>query len=70
MWAKGALPARLRHGMDRWIEALRAPRLDVPPLSEETRQELTALYAEDIHRLEQRIDRDLASWRVPCARAV
>ena len=62
--AKRSLPAGVRHRLDRWIEALRAPRLEAPALSDEVRRELEALYAEDLGRLEQRIGRSLAPWRV------
>jgi hypothetical protein len=57
-----ALPGRLHDGAQRWIERVRAPRLEVPPLPDETRARLAALYAEDIARLEARIGRDLGGW--------
>lgn len=63
--AKRSLPGPLRHGMDRWIEALRSPLLEVPPLSDETRRELASLYAQDVARLEERLGRDLKSWLAP-----
>jgi hypothetical protein len=57
-----SLPGGLRSGVQGWIERVRASRLEVPPLPDETRFRLAALYADDVSRLEARIGRDLGGW--------
>jgi len=55
-----AMPKRARERIRR------RPRDEKPtrsaPLSEETRQRLIDLFADDIHRVERLIDRDLSTW--------
>jgi hypothetical protein len=59
------LPGTVRDPLDRWIEAARARRLDVPALPEELRHELASLYANDIAHLQQRSGCDLSGWLTP-----
>jgi len=63
--AKLRLPGLIQDTMDRWIEASRARRLEVPELPKELQRELVSLYAEDIAHLQQRIGRDLQAWLMP-----
>lgn len=60
--ARRSLPRPVRERMDRWIEALRSRRLESPPLPDDARRRLRALFAADLARLEERIARDLSGW--------
>jgi hypothetical protein len=62
---KRALPEPVRRVGDRWVEGLRASRLDVPSLSKEMRLHLADVYAEDVAHLEERIGRRLKGWLTP-----
>ena len=63
--AKRRLPGLLRGPMDRWLEAGRARLLEVPALPKELWRELISLYAEDLARLQQRIEPDTRAWLMP-----
>lgn len=53
------LPERTR---ERWLAILKSMNLKKPPLSEDVRSELSAVYREDIEQLQEYLDRDLSHW--------
>jgi hypothetical protein len=60
-WQK-QLIKRLPDWMRRIGSRLRSRNLEKPPLLAQHRRRLTDLYREDVHRLEELIDRDLSMW--------
>lgn len=58
------LPKAARALVSGWVTAQPLLRAEMPP---DTRRWLTALYEEDIHRLERLLGRDLRAWLTPSA---
>lgn len=57
--SRWVLPEPVR---DRWLNLVKRRNLDKPPLAPDLRAELADVYAEDIRRLQDLLDRDLTAW--------
>ena len=61
-WLRQRLPTRIYLLAQRGYSKIRAGALEIPELSQETRQFLRDLYADDIKQVQELVRRDLSSW--------